>query len=225
MIMTKVATLPDHQAYALRDLLYEILPDSKGSFVALSRHCDGEDPQIEVCVRNDELHTAIAKVAVKAFTTALKFGCPIRMPTGMSLEDKATQYVESQGDVGATREVFFREDLRAAFLAGAGEPPNEARESITTTITCLRSDPSKPPCTCCKGRPHAFCRFLAFPDFPGKKEHLDDFRSWLDTFLDLEALEGRRAKITVELLPEPCQHPSHENPGLIIPCPECGEGE
>lgn len=54
-------------------------------------------------------------------------------------------------------------------------------------------------------------------------ENKTDERSKAEILLERKRL--RRLQ-SVELLPKDknyCDHPWHNNPGLIIPCPECGE--
>lgn len=67
--------------------------------------------------------------------------------------------------------------------------------SLTADIRCLRSGSE---CPCCTGQSHAFCRYLAL-DGTTCAVVLDD---WLRSVVDLESNEGRKVRVTVELLPE-----------------------
>lgn len=86
--------------------------------------------------------------------------------------------------------------LRAALAGGF-----VVKGSIEGTVKFMRSDASKPKvCICCEG-PHIFCRYL---DAPAPKNPAFTALDWLlyDTILQHNEHEGRRVRVTVELIEE-----------------------
>lgn len=76
------------------------------------------------------------------------------------------------------------------------------KHEITGTIKCTRSEDGE--CACCKGRPHAYVRWLELEPFETDwPEHFGrDVKVWLKTLFDFEAMEGQKLKITVEVVDE-----------------------
>ncbi|PZD70803.1 hypothetical protein C1752_08945 [Acaryochloris thomasi RCC1774] len=77
--------------------------------------------------------------------------------------------------------------------------------TITGTVEVQRSDSSE--CICCDGQ-HVFNTSLVLDDYPSfSPGHIKgSLFDWVDSSLDLKLLEGRRIKISAEVLPSEQSH-------------------
>lgn len=79
------------------------------------------------------------------------------------------------------------------------------KTSVEGTITYARSDPPSR-CICCPDSPsHIFCRYIQFDPF--ESIYPEHFGQGADEFIGTavlynNSLEGRRVRLTIEIIPE-----------------------
>jgi hypothetical protein len=75
--------------------------------------------------------------------------------------------------------------------------------SVEGVVAFMRSEREEPPadaCVCCDG-PHIFARGIDIEDEPGPGRERPHFRDYISRALFDNSLEGRRVRVSLEVLP------------------------